>query len=185
MKKRIFTLLLAVMLLTSLASCSKQEPEYGTFFAEDGIFQNTAITLSITSQNLVAPVKELEYVLHDNSDYFVDSMSNVKVGIEARDVLEIYQDGAWHKVEVRGEGQREPLYQRVIGDPLERKDRHICMKFYDPEVWDSVVKHYAYLKAGSYRLRVTYWIFTDDENAYIPEEQLEAVAYFTVVAPTE
>ena len=159
--------------------------EYGTFFTEDGILQNTAITLEVENQDLVAPVKELEYVLHDNSDYWVDYMDNYKANVSAKDVLEIYEDGAWRKVEVCGQGMTEIWYRRTIGEPTERKDYHIKMRFYDPEDGADRVLYYAYLKPGSYRLRVTYWIFTYDTNVYIPEGQLEAVAYFTVTAPTE
>ena len=155
------------------------EYEYGTFYKEDGIFQNTAITLGIESEDLVAPVKELKYVLHDNSDYWVDDEDDYKSNVDARDVLEIYRDGTWQKVEVRGEGMTERAYIRVVGDPTERKDLHSSMKFYAPEQ-DNEMKHYAYLEPGFYRLRVAYYIFTDDDYAYIPEEQLEAVAYFTV-----
>ncbi|MBE6630443.1 MAG: hypothetical protein E7624_06305 [Ruminococcaceae bacterium] len=156
------------------------EYEYGTFYEEDGIFQNTSITLSIESEDLVAPVKELKYVLHDNSDYWVDATDDYKINVSARDVLEIYRDGTWQKVEVRGGGMTERGYLRVVGEPTERKDLHSSMMFYDPEQEDRFVKHYAYLEPGFYRLRVAYYIFTDDDYAYIPEEQLEAVACFTV-----
>ena len=159
------------------------EYEYGTFYKEDGIFQNTAITLSIESQDLVAPVKELKYVLHDNSDYWVDDTDDYKINVSARDVLEIYQDGTWQKVEVRGNGMTERGYIRVMGEPTEREDHHSGMKFYDPEQEGNLVTHYVYLEPGFYRLRVAYYIFTDDDYAYIPEEQLEAVAYFTVEDP--
>ena len=44
---------------------------------------------------------------------------------------------------------------------------------------------YRSLNAGQYRLRVKYNALARDENVEIPEEQLEAVAYFTVTAPVE
>ena len=63
MMKRIFTLLLALLLLTSLASCNKEEPEYGTFYVEDGITQNTLVTLTLKTDNLTAPVEQLSFSL--------------------------------------------------------------------------------------------------------------------------
>ena len=52
-------------------------------------------------------------------------------------------------------------------------------------VYGEKMPYYMPLEPGLYRVRVKYRLYTDDENAYIPEEQLEAVAYFSVTAPTE
>ena len=42
-----------------------------------------------------------------------------------------------------------------------------------------------FLEAGEYRLRVQYILFSENDEAEIPEGKLEAVAYFTVTAPAE
>ena len=183
MKKRIFTLLLAVMLLTSLASCSKQEPEYGTFYKENGIMQNTLVTLHLKENTFVAPVTELEYVLSDNCDFGVRLDETARVNTLVPDVLEYYSgSGHWSLVVIESDGGGQIADNTKRDDPAERWEHTLKMRFGEKKSGEN---GYRYLEPGLYRVRVKYALYADDENAYIPEEQLEAVAYFTVVAPTE
>ena len=187
MKKRIFTLLLTVILLTSLASCSKQEPEYGTFYKEEGILQNTLVTLVLETEDLTAPVQELSFSLQEKSDWYVRQGTHIG-GTNCTHLVEVYVDGVWKEVQCAGDLKREPL-GNFSPDDLDYQAHHTYdgkMTFYAAQE-DSLVElqHYVPLEPGLYRIRVKYSLYTDDENAYIPEEQLEAVAYFTVTAPTE
>ncbi|MBE6630441.1 MAG: hypothetical protein E7624_06295 [Ruminococcaceae bacterium] len=184
MKKRIFTLLLAVLLLTSLASCSKEAPEYGTFYTNDGIFQNSRILLTITSDNLTYPVTEISYVLHDLCDYgvvrriyFANSM--------CCDQLEKYTNGKWVEAPIQPDWShnRDPLFhnpakEQEMPAPFEHVSYEITMKFSGENQ-----AYYRPLEPGIYRLRVAYTLYAEDENASIPEEVKEAVAYFTVKGP--
>ena len=185
MKKRIFALLLATLLLTSLASCSKQEPEYGTFYKENGIMQNTLVTLHLKESTFVAPVTELEYVLSDNCDFGVNIDEGRRANTAIDDVLEVYSgNGHWSLVAIEGFGGGEIGFDWEPDDPAERWEHTLKMRFAEKKSGNS---GYRYLEPGLYRVRVKYKLYTGDENVYIPEEQLEAeaVAYLTVVAPTE
>ena len=188
MKKRIFTLLLTALLLTSLASCSKQEPEYGTFYKEEGILQNTLVTLVLETDELTYPVKEISYVLHDLSDYGVQRLIYFSPSM-CCDQLEKYSNGKWVEARTQGNygpGTQYPVYNQPSAEEGELPDAdartsyEITMEFYGKNM-----PYYMPLEPGLYRVRVKYRLYTDDENAYIPEGRLEAVAYFTVTAPTE
>ncbi len=188
MKKRIFTLLLAVILLTSLASCSKQEPEYGTFYTNDGILQNSHIVLSIQSDKLTYPVKEISYVLHDLSDFGVQRLIYFSPSM-CCDQLEKYSNGKWVEAKTQGNygsGTQYPVYNQPSAEEGElpsadaRTSYEITMEFYGKNML-----YYMPLEPGLYRLRVKYKLYTDNKDVKLPEGTTEAVAYFTVVAPTE
>ncbi|MBE6630442.1 MAG: hypothetical protein E7624_06300 [Ruminococcaceae bacterium] len=181
--KRIFTLLLAVLLLTSLVSCSKEEPTYGTFYVENGIMQNTSVTLRLKEDTFVAPVTDLEYVLSDNGDFGVNLDEGRRMNTAVEDVLEVYGgNGHWSLAAIEDDYNGEMGYSWERGDPTARREHTLKMRFVEKKSGEA---GYRYLEPGFYRVRVKYSLYTDDESVYIPEEQLEAVAYFTVVAPTE
>ena len=179
MKKRILSLLCAFLFLFALPSCA-QEYEYGTFYEENGILQNTHVTLIVENESLVAPVTELKYVLRDDFDFSVWYRDDERENSRTPDLLEVYSGGGWSQVGQRGGGGTHTAWIRSPQDPTERIAHHIKMRFVDRKTGGN---GYIYLQPGFYRIRVQYSVSTDDENAYIPEGQLEAVAYFTVTAP--
>ena len=183
MKKRILSLLLAFLFLCALPSCA-QEYEYGTFYEEDGILQNTLITLVLEADELTAPVEELSFSLQEKSDWFVRESSHIS-GTDCTHLIEFYADGVWKEVRRVGHLRRE-LLVNFSQENLDYQAHHTYdrkMIFYAEKGSLVELQHYLPLEVGFYRIRIKYLLYTDDENAYIPEGQLEAVAYFTVTAP--
>ncbi len=195
MKKRLLSLLLALLLLCVFAACdesdgiddkgdgNKASKEYGEFYTEDGVLQNTKITLVIENEALVAPVSELSYAVYDQCDFFVDTVSYRY----CEGTIEIFQDGTWQEVSKRGvEAKNEIDWGPMVTN---HEAHHIwrgSMSFVptDEENYTGFLS-YRSLNPGKYRLRVKYGAIAADENVEIPEGQLEAVAYFTVTAPVE
>ena len=188
MKKRLLSLLLAFLMLCTLISCDEapkgeDEKQYGEFYTEDGVLQNTKITLAIENETLVAPVSELSYAVYDQCDFFVDTVSYR----HCEETIEIFQDGTWQEVPKRGvEDRREIDWGPMVTN---HEAHHIwrgSMSFVPTDEEDYAgILSYCSLNSGKYRLRVKYNAIAADENVEIPEGQLEAVAYFTVSAPAE
>lgn len=190
MKKRLLSLLLALLMLCTLAACSKSDEipkEYGEFYTEDGILQNTHITLTIDTEELVAPVNELSYTLYEKCDFFIKPVEHLKNSY-CEDLVEKYQDGAWHEVPVCGNGTWRTGLENfeIFASFGAHQTMEMSMSFLKIDSANhTTIAHYEPLEAGEYRLRVKYFVVAKDESVEIPEEQLEAVAYFTVTAPAE
>jgi len=189
-KKRLLSLLLALLMSCALVACSKSDDaqtsrEYGEFYTKDGVLQNTHITLTMDNESLSAPlpVRALSYTLHEKCDFrlrVVDYMS----GCECRDLIEIYQNGVWEEVAQCGSGGLSgPVLTVWGGDYAEHDTFQRDMVFYDEEAAHYLC--YMPLEPGQYRLRVKYQAYAEDEGVEIPEGPFEAVAYFTVTAPAE
>lgn len=181
MKKRLLSLFLALFLICALASCG----EYGEFYTEDGILQNTKVTLTVELNSSVAPVTELSFTLREETDF---TMSVWAYG-KAQEVLEVLEDGEWRMAPTFGSYVREEaLYNNAVASTPKHQEHSKTIQFWDatPDEKEDPVRvatfRYLPLTRGEYRLRVRYSFSTDDENAQIPEGQLEAVAYFTVTA---
>ncbi len=165
--------------------------EYGEFEQKDGILQNSLITLTLDPVDLTAPVTKLSYTLHDNTDFYVDYQWHFAAS-DFKDLLEVYEDGAWVQAPTFGEilVDRDGPYIFTEPDPYARESYELGMYFwksYQIEGGEPTLmgKRYLALAPGQYRLRVKYTLHTDDESVEIPEGQLEAVAYFTVTAPAQ
>ena len=188
MKKRLSALFLALLMSCAFVACNKSDDtqtsrEYGEFYTEDGILQNTKITLVIENEAFVAPVSELSYAVYDQCDFFVDTVSYR----HCEETIEIFQDGTWQEVPKRGvEDRREIDWGPMVTN---HEAHHIwrgSMSFVPTDEEDYIgILSYCSLNSGKYRLRVKYNAIAADENVEIPEGQLEAVAYFTVSAPAE
>ena len=190
MKKRILVLLLVLSILCALTGCDGNDEsvtpkEYGEFYTEDGIMQNTKITITIDNEDLTVPIpiKELSYTLYEKCDFSL-KVVDYAGGNECRDLIEVYQDGVWMEAPRCGNGGLSVSGYVILGgdyaeyDTFQRK-----MSFHDKE--EAHYLCYMPLQPGQYRLRVKYAVEAADENVEIPKGQLEAVAYFTVTAPVE
>ena len=186
MKKRLLVVLLLLSMLCTMVSCKNKE--YGEFYTEDGILQNTHITLTVVTQDLVAPVNELSYTLNETCDFWVCDVKYIK-GTDCHGLIEIYEDGAWRDAPKFGKNERETLGNRVIGENTDfsaHQSKKYRMMFYEVDQDENfTVTRYLPLQPGQYRLRLKCEVYAEDENVEIPEGQLEAVAYFTVTAPAE
>ncbi|MBE6630347.1 MAG: hypothetical protein E7624_05800 [Ruminococcaceae bacterium] len=181
MKKRIFTLLLAVILLIPCAflSCHEEVPNvepsdnetppepknYGTLYTdENGRLQNDLITVEITNESLVAPVTKLSYNIYNESACY-QSMENVYEDLEMK---------------INGEWVQAPagVIQRVHRDtwsffrPQKVRKGDVFFEL-------GTDAEYFPLEPGEYRLIVTYPILMPTEIQIYPTVE------FTVVAPTE
>ena len=197
MKKIILLSILLLAVLLNLFSCSKEAeyvPEYGTFYVSDGILQNTHVTLVIENETLTAPVTELSYALYDKCDFLVtytrEDMN--RHNHYCLNLLEVYKDGAWQTAPICGASSLLANFGTTnMADPAEHQVQRQRMEFshVDGEPgsfeWEDQLMRYCPLEPGVYRVRVQYDVYTDDENVKKPEGVPEAVAYFTVVAPTE
>ena len=180
MKKIILLSVLLLAGLLSLFSCSKESeyvPEYGTFYVSDDILQNTLVTLSVENETLLSPVTTLSYEVQNESAFDVHT--------DGKCLLEIYLNGEWQEApDAMPENaiviERPVLPQKIFSGSKEDYVAHFAM-----EGTSHVAGTYALLNEGAYRVRVQYSVFMDAPNVEIPQGQLEAVAYFTVVAPTE
>ena len=183
MKKRLLSVFLALLMLCSLVACS----DYGEFYTEDGILQNTKVTLTVETKETQAPVTELTFYLREETDF---NMSMWTYGT-AEEVLEIFEDGSWKTALTFGGYVREGALGNNVGTTTPKHQQHSeTMRFWEPtpndiEEGEYATFRYLPLTAGKYRLRVRYSLHTEDESVEIPEGQLEAVAYFTVTAPAE
>lgn len=182
--KRLLTLFLVLIFFCSLVACSDHS-EYGEFYTEDGILQNTKVTLTVELNPSGAPVTELSFTLREETDF---AMSVWAYG-KAQEVLEVLEDGEWRMAPTFGSYVREgPLSNNAGASTPKHQEHSKTMQFWDatPDEKEDPVRvatfRYLPLTQGEYRLRVRYSFSTDDENAEIPEGQLEAVAYFTVIA---
>ena len=192
MKKRLLSLLLALLMLCTLISCDEapkgeDEKQYGEFYTEDGVLQNTKVTLAIENETLVAPVSELSYAVYDQCDFFVDIVSYQDGTMCSKGMVEIFQDGTWREVPKRGVEDGREIYRGPLVTNHEAHHtwrRSLSFVPADDEDYSGFLS-YCTLNPGKYRLRVKYNAIAADENVEIPEGQLEAVAYFTVSAPAE
>jgi len=182
MKKRLLVLLLAILTVCAVVSCGKEaEKQYGEFYTEEGILQNTHITLTVDTQDLVAPVNELSYTLNETCDFYVWPVQYFP-GTERIDLIEIHREGAWEEAPKNLDGALMPYERIEVTDGYEAHD-----------VWnrsinfskDKMRTAYLPLEAGQYRLRVKYQVYKEDADTKFPSGTGEAVAYFTVTAPAE
>lgn len=192
MRFRFFTVMLCVCVLGLFCGCKKEiaPPEYGAFYTTDGILQNSHVTLVIESENLVAPVTELSYALYDNCDFRVEYWRDGNH--YCHDLLEVYKDGKWQCAPVCGEAEHLMAGGRTNSnaDPREHEIKHFSMNFshvpgfHESSEEGNDLKRYCPLEPGAYRVRVQYFLETEDESVQLPQGKLEAVAYFTVTAPS-
>lgn len=164
---------------------------YGVFEEKDGILQNTKVTLSINDKELTAPVMRIRALFENKTAFKIERPEKYAADENYDYLLEVFADGVWKKAPSFGEILREDggwsldLYQE-----LEPGDDSWTLGFWkrsqieggNPALMD---KRYIALEPGEYRVRVKYAITEEIEGAEIPEGQLEAVAYFTVVEPKE
>ena len=108
------------------------------------------------------------------------------------DLVEILRDGVWQEVPKIGDRRREGTVGSYNVDSWTdfgaHRTKEKSMSFpsiLDGEEVETAVTRYLPLEAGEYRLRVQYILFSENDEAEIPEGKLEAVAYFTVTAPAE
>ena len=164
---------------------------YGVFEQKDGILQNSKVTLSIDGNKLTSPVKRIGARFCNGTAFHVEREGNYAADENYDYMLEIFEDGAWKQAPTFGEILREDggwsldLYQE-----LEPGDDSWTLGFWkrsqieggNPALMD---KRYIELVPGEYRVRVKYAITDEVAGVEIPEGQLEAVAYFTVVTPAK
>ncbi len=187
MKKRLISLFLALLMLCALVGCS----DYGEFYTEDGILQNTQVTLTVETENLVAPVSELSFTLREETDFELWLTTSTYEQERNQKLLEVFEDGEWKQAPTFGSYIREGNVANHPGATTQKHQEHSeTMQFFLPaptetEVPDLASFRYLPLTQGSYRLRVRYSFYSEEQGVEIPEGQLEAVAYFTVTAPAE
>ncbi len=156
------------------ASFTITDEVYGVFETKDGILQNTNVILHIKKEKLEAPVVDPSHYLENNSAFDVEqqrySMDN-----NYNYLLEVLGDGVWKEA---------PTFGEIIHEEVARKDFWLKEQI-GSDAAALMDKRYVALEPGEYRMRVKYTATCGVDGVEIPEGQLEAVAYFTVTAPTE
>lgn len=143
---------------------------YGVFEGEEGILQNSLVTLQITNYDFGAPFLKPWYHLKNESAFDVEQQKYADDGYGY--LLEMHKDGAWVACPTFGEMVKEDVEQRDFW--LEKQTQADAAALME--------KRYIALEAGEYRMRVKYTLTCGVDGVEIPEGQLEAVAYFTVTA---
>ena len=177
MKKRLLSLLLALLTLCTFAACDKEDPNndlpgsgtkspknYGTFYMdESGRRQNDLIKIEITNESLVAPVTQLSYNLYNESECW---QSHVNIFAD----IEIKREGEWVKAPIKEEIFR--VHRDVWGYGEAQRIVENEVKLGDEE-------EYLALEAGEYRLIITLDLLVEEVITIHPTVQ------FTVIAPVE
>ncbi len=156
----------------AIACFTVTDEVYGVFETKDGILQNTKVRLATDGKELTAPVKGIGAGLQNESCFEIEQQ---KYAVDEcyEYLLELWEDGEW---------KQAPSFGEVLweGNSWEKD-------FWKPEQIEGgnpalMDKRYIALTPGQYRARVKYVIVGDTGGAEIPEGQLEAVGYFTVIA---
>ena len=154
MKRRVIAMMLALVMLCALVACG--EEEYGEFYTEDDLLQNTQIKCVVTQ----AGAREIAYEIRNATPY--------SIWIKAV-ALHVYQDGAWEKAPFQQDGHLWVDRDHLGGW------RGTCKEVYEEKV------DFAYYKTvypGEYRIVVE---MEAKKNGYKAEtEVFYATACFTV-----
>ena len=165
MKKRLLSLLCVVLMIFALVACGEDDFEVdtrGVFYEEDGLYQNSLITLVITNENLTVPVEKLTFTLYNNAEYKEKFLNSWKT-------LQIYRDGKWENpfgIEDVFRVHKELLASPT--DPVRVRSSEIVFLPENP------------LPPGFYRFIWEFEIFIPEENESV---YVYPTAYFTVTAP--
>lgn len=192
MKKRLMALLLAVLIMSAFASCAKGQPSeepsdendapskgvvieiggrapdpqnYGEFYTdENGRWQNKLITLELVTKEMVAPVTELTYRVHNASTCLISDVNTLPW-------LYKNENGAWVCAP-----SRVPVTYHIP-----EVDDYNYLTLLEKKMVFGGDRGYYVLEPGEYRLIVVVGLHSGNRN----NNKVELVADFTVSAPAQ
>ena len=184
--KRILLLCLCLSLLFSLG-CKEELLEqdtrtgaWGEFYSKDGYVQSSLIVAMMDTTELTAPVTELAYTLHDNTDFGIVVTYYTDTNDHRLHRLEVYENGEWKEAPYSGDTMTSRAFPyETDTDPQAHRKLDFTMDMHQRE--DPAIIRYDPLQPGAYRLIVTYTLSTDDPDVTIPKRQHASVLYFTVL----
>ena len=170
MKKRILSLFLCVLLLFPLASCAEEDPvlEYGTFYTENGLLQNTRVYLVITEDEMSSLLHEFSYELCNETSFSVRFHEYRKI--------ECYRDGKWQEVPP---SNTLSLDITRLPAPLAAGEKKTQTEYLKEDGVGDAAYDYAYLSMGLYR--IVFSAYFEEADAYLEQNpDFYIVGYFEV-----